>query len=515
MTAGAGTHAARQHGTAGADLTGLARRGSLSLAGSVVSAAASLLLVLLVTRGAGQVEAGVLFATTSVFLIATSICNLGTTTGLVYFIARCRALGQHSAPATLVRYAATPVALGGAVAATVLFVLADPVAGLVLGDGSEARTGGEFLRVLAVFIPLAALYDMATAATQGYHTMRATVLIERIGRPTGQIVLVAVALTVGATWFLPLAWALPYSIGLVLMGRTLHRLLSGAHPEGLPTDVSLRQFWSYTAPRGVAGVAQIVLQRMDIVLVAAYLGAAQAAVYMAATRFVVLGQLGNQAVALAVQPKLAELVATRDLRTLAKVYQTSTAWIVAATWPIHLLVIVTAPLLLAAFGADYTDGRWVAVLLACAMLVASSCGMVTMLLVMAGKTSWNLFNVLVALVVNLGLNLLLIPHLGILGAAVAWAASILVSNLLPLAQVRHLVRVIPFSRAGFAVSALALGCFGVLPFGVQAVGGSHVAAVVASICAGLVCYAAGLWWLRRTIHVDELLHQLRHRRARR
>ena len=60
--------------------------------------------------------------------------------------------------------------------------------------------------------------------------------------------------------------------------------------------------------------------------------------------------------------------------------------------------------------------------LAAAMLVATGCGMVDMVLTMAGRTSWNLGNVLLALGVNVGLDLLLIPEHGVLGAAIGLAA---------------------------------------------------------------------------------------------
>ena len=133
-------------------------------------------------------------------------------------------------------------------------------------------------------------------------------------------------------------------------------------------------------------------------LVALYLGAAPAAVYTAATRFVVLGQLGSQAVALAVQPKLAELMAHEELPATRRVYKTSTAWVVAVTWPVHLVVAMFSPLLMQVFGHGYGEGQPVIVVLACAMLLATACGMVTMLLLMSGRSRENLLNVVVALV---------------------------------------------------------------------------------------------------------------------
>ena len=62
------------------------------------------------------------------------------------------------------------------------------------------------------------------------------------------------------------------------------------------------EFWKFSAPRAIASVAQVAMQRLDIVLVAAMAGVGQAAIYAAASRFLQLGQLGGGAISQAVQP---------------------------------------------------------------------------------------------------------------------------------------------------------------------------------------------------------------------
>ena len=79
-------------------------------------------------------------------------------------------------------------------------------------------------------------------------------------------------------------------------------------------QANARSFWLFTAPRGLANLAQNVLQSIDIVLVAAMLGAVEAAVYTAATRFLVIGQLGGVAISRASQAKFTELFTVGDRR---------------------------------------------------------------------------------------------------------------------------------------------------------------------------------------------------------
>lgn len=487
-----------------ADIGGLARRGMLSLAGAAVSAVTSLLVIVVITRVAGKEEAGEFFSATSLFVIAESLCALGTTTGLVYFIARIRALGKGHGVAGVLRTALPPVVVVSVAVAILIGVLAPAFSNLVSDGGSHTLT--VYLRVLATFLPVAVAFDVLIAGTQGFHTMTPVVVLEKVCRPTLQIVLLLAASAVGGAWLLPLAWVFPYAAGLVLAGAAMARLVKGearAEP-GSEQVVGTGRFWRYTAPRGLAAVAQLALQRLDILLVAGYLGAREAAIYTAATRFVVVGQLGNQAVSMAVQPKFSELLAHHDLTATKRVYQTSTAWVMAVTWPIHLLVGVLAPVILLLFGHGYNEGRWVVVILAGAMLIATSCGMVTMLLVMAGRTKANLGNVLIALVTNLVLNVVLIPHWGIVGAAVAWAASIVLSNVVPLGQISSWLGLHPFGRGSAIVGALAAVTLAGVPCLGWLLGGAPVVLVLCTV-AGLGLYAAGLWRARRALELDDLV----------
>ena len=86
------------------------------------------------------------------------------------------------------------------------------------------------------------------------------------------------------------------------------------------------------------------------------------------------------------------------------------------------------------FGHSYRAGHMVMIILGLTMLLATACGQVDMVLITTGRSSWSLANGLVALVVNVGLDLLLIPRYGITGAAIGWAVAIVVTNLTPLAQ---------------------------------------------------------------------------------
>ena len=168
----------------------------------------------------------------------------------------------------------------------------------------------------------------------------------------------------------------------------------------------------------MANLAQITIQRIDIVLVAIILGPVEAAIYTAATRFLVAGQFANSALSQAAQPRFAELFAVDDRRGANVVYRATTAWLVVLTWPLYLLAVIYGPEILSIFGHSYRAGDMVMVILGLTMLVATACGQVDMVLITTGRSSWSLANGLTAVFVNVGLDLLLIPRYGITGAAI-------------------------------------------------------------------------------------------------
>nr|WP_277605686.1 polysaccharide biosynthesis C-terminal domain-containing protein [Glycomyces sp. L485] len=329
--------------------------------------------------------------------------------------------------------------------------------------------------------------------------MGPTVLIDKLGRTLAQLAALGVIAATGSASVLAVtaAWALPYLPAAVAAGWYLWRHHSSGDP-GFPDRVDARAFWGFTAPRAVAGVAQIGLQRLDIILVAALAGLGPAAVYTVATRFVIVGQLASGAVGQAVQPRAAAAMAAGEALSARRLYQESTAWIVALTWPVYLAVGLGAEWYLRLFGGEYAteDARTVVWILVPAMMVSAACGVVDSMLAMAGRTAWQLADVTISLAFNVALNLVLIPSLGVVGAAIAWSAAVLVNNLIPLTQLWRTYGLHPFGAlTRRALAATGLG-FGALPLAFSGLGGAW--ALVALAAAG-VAWAVALMRHRHRI----------------
>jgi O-antigen/teichoic acid export membrane protein len=496
-------------------LADVARGSTLNLAGAVIAAVTSLAVTVLITRHFSKPVAGALFTAISLFLIVESGSSLGAYVGEVNFIARLRRLGHESRVPVILRAALIPVAVVSVTAAAVMLLFAGPLGHFLLRGhlgkaGADPGMVADAIRFLALALPFAAISDTLLGATRGYRDMRPTVVLDKIGRSTGQLLGVAAAVAAGSVALLAPLWALAYlpaaAAGWYWLRRIRRRPRAAPGRQAAASSAGVGVaaattggFWRFTAPRAVANLAQITIQRIDIVLVAILRGPAEAAIYTAATRFLVVGQFGNSALNMAAQPRFAELFAVDDRRGANVLYRVTTAWLVLLTWPLYLLAVIYGPAILAIFGHSYQAGHPVMIILGITMLIATACGQVDMVLISTGRSSWSLANGLGAVVLNVGLDLLLIPRYGITGAAVGWAVAIGVTNLAPLTQLMVTVRLHPFGRGTLIACGLTTMSFAVIPLAVRFLAGSGAAASIGAVLAGCCVLAAGLWRFRAVL----------------
>ncbi|HXS63551.1 MAG TPA: hypothetical protein VN767_11780, partial [Streptosporangiaceae bacterium] len=226
-------------------LARVARGGALNLGGALISAIATLGLTVLVTQNFSRSIAGAFFVAMSAFLIVEAVANLGAYNGTIYFIARLRVLHAERRIPAIMRATIVPVVISSIVAAIAVIIFARPLAGLLIDDrsahGVSPAAVASALRALAGALPFAALTDTLLGAARGYHEMRPTVVVDRIGRTGLQALgVLAAALTASSALLAP-AWAVPYvgaSIAAVFWLRRIMRRQKAKPPGPIVRPVS-------------------------------------------------------------------------------------------------------------------------------------------------------------------------------------------------------------------------------------------------------------------------------------
>lgn len=498
------------------ELRRLARGGLGGLLAALVSGVGGILFIAIATKSFSRSEAGEVFTLTSYFLIALALATLGSETTVTRFIAvKLSAQREHIGAVT--SSIMLPVLITStALAAVTWFALP------ALLEPTSYRGAVDEAKLLAAFLPIAAVSNVTLSATRGFGTVRQTILIESLLRQGLQPLLALVAALAGAdSFWLVAAWIVPYGVsclGGVVSYSTICRrqgVRSWVSPRSPEAKGVAGEVWRFNAPRSITQIAQMSIRRADIPLVSAIAGKDAAAVYTAASRFVASGLQGIKGIQQMVGPQLARLVATGETEQAGTTLRAATTWNVLLAWPIYLACAALPGLVMALFDSekyDYSPGEVVVVILALGMLIGTAAGPVDIALLMLGRSVQSLRNNMAALLTNLALNFALIPVWGIAGAAWAWAASILVSNALPTWQIRRYLG--PTSdRRTLLAAGLAVSTFGAIPLATQLLGGSLWWQLCSVIIAGLV-YAALVYRYRATLLLEDLVSGLRRRRGR-
>jgi O-antigen/teichoic acid export membrane protein len=510
------------------DLTTLARGGALNLAGAAATGLLHFVLLVVVTRGLRAEGTGAFYEAVALFLILSSAAALGADVGLSRMVPRYRALNRLADLRRGLHVGLWPVAAAGSLLGVAAFVYAAELADVFSrhGAASTARLA-DFIRAFAAFVPVSALTLAVFAATRGFATMRPTVYLDKIARPALQPLGVLVAILAGAgSTAIALGYLVPYlpalAAGLVWLAVLLRRAErrrerdpgAPAPPPARPAGRLLREFWRFTGPRGLAAIFQTTSLWLNTLLIGALRSVKEAGIYAASSRYLTMAAMAAVAIRQVLAPKLSELLARRSTERAGAAYQATTSWMVALNWPIYLALLTFGPALLGVFGRDFAGGDVVLLVLSATMLVATAVGPVDVVLLMGGRSSANLINTVVALAANLALNFALTPRYGLAGAAVAFAAGILLNNLLPLAQVWRSMGLHPFGRGTAVAAALSAVSFGLVGLAVRALLGPTLAGLAAYAVLGCASYAVLLWRFRDRLEWEALRGILRRRQRR-
>ena len=330
------------------------------------------------------------------------------------------------------------------------------------------------LRFVAVALPATVLTDAALSATRGFKTMRPYALVGLIFEPASRLLLTWVLVAVG----LGLSGAM---LGLVVTNvaaaclavLAIHRL---AGPSRAPARYRWRRLFSFSTVSWVSSLASTGLLWADTLLLGIYGSASDVAVYQVATRLTLLVMIFMHSLNASFAPRIADLYRSGDRANLSKLYSLVTSWIVRLSLPAFVLIMIFPRQLLSIFGDEFTVGASITVLLAVGTLfdvVSGPCGH---MLVMSGRPALTMANNLCGLALNIGLNIWLIPRFGLVGAGIAWAASLALINVSRLAQVWFTMGMLPFDK-GLVKGVTAAAVAAIVAFVVQRAGDNGLATV--------------------------------------
>jgi O-antigen/teichoic acid export membrane protein len=329
------------------------------------------------------------------------------------------------------------------VVAALVALLAGPIARLLHAPANAYR----FAAIAIVFVALAQVY---LGGSRGLKIMRHTLYAYWVGQSISWIVLTLIAWAViGKTVSVTvLAYAASW-IFATIVARFFWMKETAKFSEPMAAEPGeARALLRYGAPRAPAALLSQALFYTDLFVLSHYLPANDPAlsVYAASVRVAQALVLFLTAVSYMFSPFVADLHERGEHDKLNGLFKTITRWTLAGTIPLLLLFLIAPSPVLKLFGSSYDTGSsWLRILLI-GQIVNVSVGAAGFILIMVGRTGWDLTVYAASFVLDLVIAVALVPHLGPTGAAIAQATTLVFSNVFRVYLVWRFVRIQPYNR---------------------------------------------------------------------
>lgn len=423
----------------GGDIRGTITRGALgALATNVAGAGLAFGLHILLSRMVGLQGYGVyVYVFTWVSMVALG-AKLGLDTGLVRFLPALAIRRDWPRMNGLLRQS-TRISL--AVAATLSGLIALGIGRFGSGLQIELR---QTLWMGCLLLPVLVMTQMRQAALRGLKRASYAEVPDRVLRPLGMaaILLVTWAIfdrrvgAVGAMAAHLTALAAALAVAHLWLVRALPPSVQGAQPS-----YETRSWLATSILLVIVSASNLILGQVDILMLGAWIGPAEAGIYAVATRTSALVALAMTAISAITAPVVSQLYTAQRMIALQHVMTLTARVNLVFALVVTIVLIAVGDWILGLFGTEFARGYGALVILVGGQLCHALAGPAGILMTMAGRGRQAARIMVLGLVVNIALNAALIPLWGLIGAATATAATMALWNLLMYLDAKHTLNV--------------------------------------------------------------------------
>lgn len=336
----------------------------------------------------------------------------------------------------------------------ILFFIARPISEQLFQEPGLTPV----LRLMGLAIPSSAMLALLAGGLRGLKLGRQASLLTSSYDRALRLVFIVVFLLLGLGLKAPALAYLPASILALVWGlRYLRRSPARLRPYK-PTVKVYRDLLRYSGPVLLSQLLLATRAAIQPLMLAYFLDTTATGVYAVAQ--VLAGSFSMVLVAInfLYLPVISGIFAAGELDRMRRIYRLVTTWGVICIFPVCLLVVFLPTNFLNLFGARYGEGARALQILVAGSLINVGTGPVGTTLLATGQTRSNLLITFIGTVISISLGLLLIPAVGLIGAATAQVLSGLIVNGLNLLLVYKMYRHHPFSRHFAYVFMVGLVC---------------------------------------------------------
>ncbi len=401
----------------------LVRGSSVAMALRLIGMALNYAFNFLVARSFGASAVGAFALATTVVMIIGMLSRLGFDRAIVRFVASNISAGKNSLANQQYWLALMILSILGICLSFAMFAGADVLASTVF----QKPELGDVFRFASPAVLFLSVGLFNAEALRGLKKIFHFASIRYVAIYFFAIPLLFIPAAWLAENFVPVfAYSVACGIAALLSLMVTWRRFSRCR---INFGVGLGAMLAISVPMLLSNSMGMIVTWTDVLMLGRFVSEDQIGIYSIAMKLAFLTSISLNATNAISMPKFAELHASRNRQELATVMCRTTKLLFFSTMPILGVLILAGKPLLGSFGAEFEEGYVILVVLVMGQLVSTISGPVGNLLQMSGFERHFLGILSIFAVVNIALNLALIPVLGILGAALASAITLSVKNI--------------------------------------------------------------------------------------
>lgn len=445
----------------------IAQGAAVNMLGEVLSAVGEPLLFVFISHMLGAQTLGTYVLVTYYIAIFFRLALLGFDRGVLRHIPISQnASDPIKAEASVLGTSYRWVAVLSLAITAVVALFPDPF--LRMGNEMHNTDTTWWLAVLILALPAKTLVRIPLFATRGLSIMWIFVTVQNVIAPLTLLILSVLPLFFGfgerslAFGFIASAYATLVA-GYIFYKPLFHRQTLLAVLRA-PRDLELIRFsW----PIGLTEILTFLIARLDIIMIAAFFPDKPelVAFYGIAALIAGVSKKVRLSFDTSFSPVIAQLHDQGDTDAMKDLYNRVGRWIFSLFILVGGAIALLSIFILSIYGPGFTDYWLVVPILIAGRLCNGAGGSAQAALLMAGRSKLELFDTVLANLINLGLNLYMIPRYGVFGAAIATSIALNLSTGLRIAQVAALLNV--WVNPWSVVKILMAGILALIPSGLM------------------------------------------------
>lgn len=431
----------------------LAKGAIISLFGMIFGRSLAYLYVILLAR-LGSSEYGLISLGLATTLFLATITMLGLKTVIVRYISFYQAKkNKEKIKGTIL--SSIKISLPTSIIFMVsLFLLSDKVSLLIFHNVRLIP----ILKLFSLTIPFVILSNIFLYVILSYRRIEYQVGIKEIAESIIKLILTFLFIYFGYELFgVAIAYIISIIITFLLSFYFMQKKCFNIFDKKIKTKLFGAELLMVSFPLFFADIFTLIIKWADVFLLGFFRSTSEVGIYNVALSTASLLVLVPTGIMVLFLPIITRLYSKKNMKEIKEVTLRTSKWIFFANFPIFIILLAfSKPLLGIMFGKEYIIGSSALLILIFAYLLHSITHVNSSILIMLKKTKMILLVGIIITIVNILLNLLLIPKYGIIGGAVAMAFSLILNYIIYAALVYKITRIFTnwFIYSKFIISGI-------------------------------------------------------------